>query len=103
MADLNLAIYEIISLDVWGDRGDYEINAAYTTGRTVALPENPKLDDVLKALRASGELNRAANTRTVCWSPETLHNLDGNELTICRKKNGYPLLTLRKKTPPTSK
>lgn len=96
MSDRAMVVYEVISLDVWGNEKDgFEINAAYTTGREVELPENPSLDETLKALRAAGEFDRTAHTKTIAWSPEVEHGSE--ELTVIRRKTGKPLLTLRPK------
>jgi hypothetical protein len=88
--------YEVISLDVIGnDKEGYEINDAHTTGREVELPESPSLDETLTGLRAVGEFDRRAHIKTVSWSPEVEHGSE--ELTLVRRRNGKPLLTLRPK------
>lgn len=98
MSELNLVIYDVISLDVWGNEKDgFEINNAYHTGRTVALPVNPTLDQTLRALRAAGEFDRTAHRRTIAWSPEVEHGSE--DLTVIRRKTGKPLLTLSPQRP----
>ena len=74
-------IFDIISYDVWGNRHDgYEVNAAYFTGKTVAI--DPEASD-----RA---INRALNVKSITWHGDPDFALYG-EL----KRNGKPALELR--------
>jgi hypothetical protein len=73
--------YEVITYDVWGNtREGFEVNQAFTTGRTITLPENAS--DYL--------INRRLGVRGVKWDGEPEYSLYG-EL----KRNGMPALELR--------
>jgi hypothetical protein len=58
--------WRVLSLDVWGNARDgYEVNAAYTTTRTVKLPPSATDDEVIACLKMDGEITKPVRRRFV--------------------------------------
>lgn len=54
-----MADYDLISLDVWGNSKDgWEVNAAYTTGDIIRLPEDWTMVQLIRALKRIGRLHK---------------------------------------------
>lgn len=76
-----MTTYQIVSYDVWGNARDgFEVNAAYSTGRTIELSGD----------ESDRTINRRLGIRGVTWDGEPEYTLYGEI-----KRNGKPALELR--------
>ena len=64
--------YTIATLDVWGNTKEgFEVNDVFKTSDCIELPENFTDNDVVKALKDVGYLNKSCQQRWI--------NIDGDE------------------------
>lgn len=81
--------WEIISLDVWGNKDDgWDVNQAFHTRKMIELPEEFADKDVRDALVGAGYLKKTCQTRHL--------EIDGDDQVIYvnQAKDDYPLYQL---------
>ena len=75
-------LYEIVVYDVWGNAKDgFEVNAAYTTGEVVDIPDDA----------SDYQINRLLGVRGCVWDGEPEYTLYATQ-----KRNGKPAGELRR-------
>lgn len=83
--------WQWVDYDVWGNEADgYEVNQPFRTTHKIALKDDAKLTDMLKALRASGVLGGKATSKSVAMEDHK------DVIYFTATEDGYPLGELRK-------
>ena len=83
--------YEVTSLDVWGNAEDgYEVNAEYSTGRSVFLSPDASHEEIIQALQEGDMLNKD-------FPPSAFGTEDQGEdqiMVLSEINAGYPMYNL---------
>ena len=84
-------MYEVVSLDVWGNRRDgYEVNDAYSTGVYININEDTSDADIIKLLKAAGFLKKTCKNKSFSVNGEF-----GYSLHITHEPTDYPVYDLK--------